>query len=262
MAERELLYAGSIATRTPWHLSSHRHDHHELVVLVEGEMRLRIDHEDETVAVPGDALLYRAGRRHEESSRAGQPFHTHFIGFTDLDLDDPRLPVRVADQAGRLRQLARWLYDEHGAAQRRPRNTMTGAACNAFLAALTAEFRRLTQDNTPPLVREIRSYVVRRLANPIFVDDLASHAGMSKYHFIRTYRKIAGCTPMAAVRTLRVETARDLILTTDLPLKQIAEHCGLGTPQHFSRIFRERFGRPPATFSAGAASGARPGPPH
>ncbi len=246
MGEPELLYAGTLATRTAWHLSEHHHHHHELVVLVEGKMRLRID--DVTIlATAGDALFYRAGRPHEESTLSGMPFHTYFIGFTASTMAENDLPVRVVDQAGRLRQLVRWLHEEHGS-QPEQQGSMSAAACKAFLAALVAEFHRLSRDDTPPLPREVRTYVNGRLASPIVVADLAAHVGMSKYHFIRTYRKLAGCTPMATVRHLRAEAARNLILTTDLPLKQIAEHCGLGNAQHFSRVFRETFGKPPGEF--------------
>jgi len=246
MRERKLLYTGTVATRALWHLAEHRHEHHELIVLVEGGLRLRIDGE-EIMAGEGDALFYRAGCPHEESSRPHSAFRTYFIGFHDPGMEAAGLPVRVADRAGRLRQLARWLHDEQGVGRTRPEMT-ADEACAAFLAALSAEFRRLTRDDTGPLLRELRAYISRRLAEPLDVADLAAHAGMSKFHFIRTYRKLAGCTPMAAVRKLRAAAARDLILTTDLPLKQVAEHCGLGNPQHFSRVFRECFGKPPGAF--------------
>jgi len=243
MPEPQLLYAGTIATRTAWHLSAHQHQHHELVVLIEGRMRLHIDGEL-VVAAAGDALFYAAGQRHAESSFAEMPFHTYFIGFADTAITAGELPVRVTDQAGRLRQLIRWLYDEHSSSAP-PAAAKSAGVCDAFHCALLAEFRRLSGDNTPPLLREVRSYLSTRLADTIVVDDLAAHVGMSKYHFIRTYRKLAGCTPMTAVRQLRAEAAHSLILTTDLPFKQIAAHCGLGNAQHFSRVFAACFGKPP-----------------
>jgi AraC-like DNA-binding protein/mannose-6-phosphate isomerase-like protein (cupin superfamily) len=245
MQNQKLLYAGTVATRTPWYMAGHCHDYHEMIVLVEGELNLIIDGE-KIMATAGDALFYPAGSRHAESSCPDAPFRTYFIGFTDPAMADAGLPVRVVDRAGRMRQLAHWIYDEQ--ASRQPdKMEKDAAADNAFLAALIAEFRRLTRDDTPPLVRDIRAYISRHLAGPITVDDLAAQAGMSKFHFIRTYRKCAGCTPMAAVRRLRAEAARNLALNTDLPLKQIAEHCGLSNPQHLSRIFREHFGAPPGT---------------
>lgn len=240
MVNPKLLYSGVVATGLPWRAPAHRHDHHELVVIAEGHIHLAIDGE-QLLAGPGEALFYRSGRVHDERSAAGEPLRTYFVGFVAQGLS-AGIPVRVADRAGRLRQLARWLYEERGG--ERPEIREAG---RIFLQALLAELARLATDTEAPLLREVRAYVSRHLAEPFGVAALAAHVGMSKYHFIRVYRAAAGCTPMAAVRVLRVEAARDLILTTDLPLKQVAEHCGLGNPQHFARVFRAQVGQAPGT---------------
>jgi len=61
---------------------------------------------------------------------------------------------------------------------------------------------------------------------------------LSKFHFIRRYRTLTGRTPMEDLRLIRIEAARDLLLTTNLPLKEIAPRCGLGDEYHLSRLFR------------------------
>jgi transcriptional regulator GlxA family with amidase domain len=68
---------------------------------------------------------------------------------------------------------------------------------------------------------------------------------MSKFHFSRRYRQLTGLTPMEDLRQLRLEAARDLLLTTDLPLKAIAPRTGLGDEYHLSRLFRRAFGIAP-----------------
>ncbi len=140
-------------------------------------MRLHIDGEEVTASA-GDALFYQAGRLHEESSRTDSPFRTYYVGFTDPAMSAGHLPVRVVDQAGRLLQLTRWLYDEHAISQTRG-DPLATEACNAFLSALAAEFQRLTGDDTPPLIRQIHAYISQHLGEPLALDDLAVHAGMS-----------------------------------------------------------------------------------
>jgi AraC family transcriptional regulator len=71
---------------------------------------------------------------------------------------------------------------------------------------------------------------------------LAHVAGLSKFHFIRAYTAQAGLTPMADVRAIRLDAARHLILTTDLPLKVIAPQVGLASEFHLSRLFTAHFG--------------------
>ena len=53
---------------------------------------------------------------------------------------------------------------------------------------------------------------------------------------------------MADVRAERLDWARDWLLTTTLPLKEIARRTGLGSAQAFSRVFSARHGQPPGAF--------------
>jgi len=53
---------------------------------------------------------------------------------------------------------------------------------------------------------------------------------------------------MAETRALRADYARDLLLTTDLPLKEITVKTELGDEYALSRVFRHCFGIPPGAF--------------
>ena len=44
---------------------------------------------------------------------------------------------------------------------------------------------------------------------------------------------------MSDLRLIRVDEACHLLLTTDLPLKSIAERSGFCDEYHFSRVFRQ-----------------------
>jgi transcriptional regulator GlxA family with amidase domain len=72
----------------------------------------------------------------------------------------------------------------------------------------------------------------------ITVDELARRAGLSRAHFIRRYKQAAQRTPMQDLRMIRVELARELLLTTDLPLKAIAARTGFCDEYHLSRTFK------------------------
>jgi transcriptional regulator GlxA family with amidase domain len=63
---------------------------------------------------------------------------------------------------------------------------------------------------------------------------------------------------MRDLQLLRVESAKQLILTTDLPLKAIAPLAGLGDEYRLSRVFRRHLGLPPGALRrrGGDRSGA------
>lgn len=250
MRKATFLYAGAIMTSAPWRLGPQTHDHHELIVILTGRLRLRLNGRD-ILAREGDVLLYRNGEAHEEESDPAEPFHSCFVGFTDSGLPEC-IPSIMVDSGGRLRQLARWLGEE-----REGERVDVEMARQGFFQALMGELMRLATDPEIPMIRQVRTYVRHHLHESIMVDDLAAHVGISKFHFIRLYRAATGCTPMADVRRMRLESARDLVLSTNLSFKIIADHCGLGTASHFSHVFNKHFGLCPGRFRVGVAERSR-----
>jgi len=59
---------------------------------------------------------------------------------------------------------------------------------------------------------------------------------------LREYERLCGLTPMADVRRIRLQQARNYILTSNDPLKVIATRVGLVSENHLSRLLKETFG--------------------
>ncbi|MGD9807825.1 MAG: helix-turn-helix domain-containing protein [Deferribacterales bacterium] len=78
------------------------------------------------------------------------------------------------------------------------------------------------------------------------LDELASNANMSKFHFIRSFREATGITPHAYLNILRIERARRMIFTTDTTIADIATECGFADQAHFTRAYKKIYGTPPS----------------
>jgi AraC-like DNA-binding protein len=230
IAIARLTHIGLVEAAPDWHLPDQVHPFHEILVITEGSLRVTIGGH-ETTGAAGDVLFYEAGRLHDERADPEHPPHLHFL---TLEWEDARgSPVCVHDTHGRLRQLAQWLHHEwrhHGPHAERARRT--------FFHSMLAEWVRLTANREHPLVESVREFVRSHIDQPLTLDRLARHAGMSKFHFIRLYKRLTTRTPMKDVRAIRIGFAQNLILTTDLPLKAIAPRAGLGDQYHLSRLFR------------------------
>lgn len=224
--------------QTKWRIPAHRHWFHEMIVIFSGCEGVRMSG-GEFKAGAGEILLFKPGQTHEEWVEEGrEALETVFIGFDVQSSAD--WPCRVHDSDGRVRVLASWLQalqDDSHAEGRRTRA--------AFFDALIAEYVRLGRRRESPILELVRDFVRRNISGPVSLEVLARHAGMSKYHFIRRYRRLAGRTPMEDVRRIRAERARDLILTTGLPLKAIAPMVGLSDEFALYRLFRRHFGMRP-----------------
>jgi transcriptional regulator GlxA family with amidase domain len=99
----------------------------------------------------------------------------------------------------------------------------------------------------------LHDWINQHLAGDLSLSVLADQAGMSERSFSRHYAEATGQTPARAVERLRVEAARRLLSETRLPVKRIAQRCGLGSEETMRRSFhrliditpqdyRDRFG--------------------
>lgn len=84
---------------------------------------------------------------------------------------------------------------------------------------------------------ELHEWINDHLAGDLSLAVLAEQAGMSERSFSRHYAEATGQTPARAIERLRVEAARRLLLESRLPIKRIAQRCGLGSEETMRRSF-------------------------
>ena len=232
--------AGHNTPTLPWHLRMHSHPNPEVIVVEDGVQTVLIQGRKH-VANAGSILFYPKGIPHEEWAESGQPFASHFFDFTWPDAPKD-IPVLLEDRQGRVRILVNWLYEE-----RSTPSLITPMITGTLLQAILAEILRLWLHPADALVDQIRTYASRHIQADITLDQLAKVSGMSKFHFVRKYKALTGVTPMADLRILRIQRARDLIMTTDRAIKTIAEGVGFTNVFHFSRLFKQCMGMPPGS---------------
>lgn len=80
---------------------------------------------------------------------------------------------------------------------------------------------------------------------PWSVEELARIATMSRASFARNFQQTLGKTPMQYLSDWRMTLARDLLLTEELSLAQIAERVGYSSQYAFATAFRRHHGEPP-----------------
>jgi AraC family transcriptional regulator len=100
----------------------------------------------------------------------------------------------------------------------------------------------------PWQMHRVRTFVEERLSESILIEDLSTLVSLSKTHFSRAFKQSFGDTPHVYILRRRVELARHLILTSDIPLAELAVVCGLTDQAHLSRLFRHFTGESPAAW--------------
>ncbi len=141
----------------------------------------------------------------------------------------------------------------HATAQQRhrPRNPVA-AAIPVALQELLLWTGLLEQPGLAPAgdrpdpVDHVMSLVQRELHLPLCVPDLARRVHMSQNYLARRFRQRTGTTIPRYILLSRIESARLLLTTTDLPVKEIAARVGMPDPQHFNKQFRHIAGCSPS----------------
>ncbi len=119
-------------------------------------------------------------------------------------------------------------------------------------------FRRYSDGvgrSTPPKgglgayrLRRVIDYIEANLSDDLTIATLAGVADRSLHHFSEAFRQSTGVQPHRYVLMRRIERAKVLLLSTDMPIIQIALEVGFSTHSHFGHAFRDATGVTPLRF--------------
>jgi transcriptional regulator GlxA family with amidase domain len=93
-----------------------------------------------------------------------------------------------------------------------------------------------------------RAWAAERLAEPLTLAAMARHAAMSVRTFTRRFRDETGESPGAWLTRQRVEHARMLLESTDLPMELVARRSGFGTAQSLRAHVQAALGVTPTAY--------------
>ncbi|HLL35948.1 MAG TPA: GlxA family transcriptional regulator [Streptomyces sp.] len=102
--------------------------------------------------------------------------------------------------------------------------------------------------STTRRVEDLRHHIMRHIAEPLTVADLAAHAHLSERQLTRVFKSELGMTPSAYIESVRVELARHRLESTDATLERIVSACGFGTTDTLVRAFRRRLDTTPTEY--------------
>jgi transcriptional regulator GlxA family with amidase domain len=88
----------------------------------------------------------------------------------------------------------------------------------------------------------------QKFDQPLSVEEIARHAGLSAYHFSRIFRRAIGRSPHAYLTARRVIAAKKLLAESDCSLGEVSVRCGYRQHSHFTGIFRRTVGMLPRQY--------------
>src|SRR5471032_3279548 len=97
-------------------------------------------------------------------------------------------------------------------------------------------------------VTRVQNHLLEHLEEAFSIERMASLANMSSRHFARLFAREVNITPMEFLQSARIDRARNLLETSDAPLKTVAYKSGFGSVRHMRFLFSEKLGLTPAQY--------------
>ena len=106
----------------------------------------------------------------------------------------------------------------------------------------------MQKDNTQSSMSKVLSYIREHVKDSLSLEDLSEIASMSKYHFLRSFKKELGVTPFQYITELRISLAKTMLTTTGMSITDIAYDLGYSNESSFIRAFTRVAGLSPIHF--------------
>ena len=250
-----------------YRMPMHWHRETELIRIRQGRLNLYID-DREVVAGAGDLMLIAEGVIHggdpencvydcvvfdaglllgaEACARSlrGLLSHSIFLKRQTIEADDE------------LRDAAQRLFERCEAGVAENALGITGALFELFgglvrrradaqLDTPSSRFGQKAEQLKPAL-----EYIETHYSQNITLESLARLTGMSPKYFCRFFKNIVHRSPIDYVNYYRVECASHFLISGDMTVAEIAQHCGYNDSSFFIKQFRKYKGTTPKRYRA------------
>jgi len=210
----------------------------------------------------GDLLVYNSGVVHDEFCEEENAVFSYCLGVTGLHLPGLRENALIADDApplfhtGTEAEDLRLLCDMMYRALLEDR-TGCEVLCHHLMLALLDRVLQLTGDTPRPdraetepkaLGRQVQAYIDRHFSDPLTLQDIGKALHVSPYYLSHVFKETSGYSPTQYLLRRRIGEAQNLLISTDLPMAQIAEQVGFETQNYFNLQFSKHVGMPPGKY--------------
>jgi AraC family transcriptional regulator len=240
------------------HPFEEQHRCYAIAVVLAGTFQYR-SQTGQTLMTPGSLMLgspgqcFECGHEHAEGDRcvsfwyapdyferlvwdAGNGNRTH--------LGTPRIPpLRVL--APVVAQAAASVIDT-GDVSWNELGVEVAARAVSVAAGVSASYR--APANAEARVTRVVRRIDRSPDAPFTLDNMSRDAGVSPYHFLRTFERLTGVTPHQYILRARLRDAALGLASREDTILDIALQCGFGDVSNFNRAFRAEFGLTPRAY--------------
>lgn len=237
-----------------WNSYMHTHRYTEIFYIKNGKGHMQI--ENEIFPISANSLVIISPQvLHTEYSDPTDPLDYYVLGVDCLKLNmknkDEFLHLREPSSAPFICQCFENIHREM-------QDKKEGYAhiCQHYLAILILYFSRknnisyevANNSNSGHEFHKIKRFIDYNYQDKITLDSLAKNCSFSKFYLSHRFCELYGKSPIAYLNDVRLSAAKDLLLSTNLSIEEIASSIGFSSACYLSQSFRKKYNMSPNHF--------------
>lgn len=236
---------------------SHSHLRHEIAVIHQGACQLTLAEQTRWLTACS-AFFVPKGVRHSFVADPVEGFECHLVQFDDLAQN---LLAEMGNiSPGYVFHLSK--VELHSFTQlfyQIQREVITNSPymswqCQTLIEQIVIMFlrscRKSQKNNLKPeqqqAIEQALTYLHEHATDELTISAVAEHIGLSPVYFRRLFHRYVGTNPKHYLLNLRLQTAQFMLLQENRSITEIAMLSGFGSPQQFSKCFRQIVGVTPS----------------
>ena len=251
----------------PWRYENHVHSAVEIVMTLEGTVDYVVEQRNYTVR-KNEILIVPPEKVHslnmgENSSRLLYLFEPDSLmslrdfqgipGLMDRIFhvrDGSETHTRISEMLLKIQQLEKdkeicWNAEAYSYIVR-----IYAMLIQHYIPGAVNRRKEAPQGVDQEVISSAMGYINEHFQEDLSLDDVAAFAGFNRYYFSRSFKRQTGYFFKDYLCQKRLQTAMDLLIRTDLPMKDVAIKSGFGSVATFNRIFREKMDCTPTRYRA------------
>lgn len=240
----------------------HYHNWYEIFIVLSGECRFSVYDKFYNIR-KGEAMLFQPGVFHYYTSPLGCEYLIievtagYISRFFSADAANILLKcfnsvlIALSDdelsECVRLAQIA----DNETNSDMPDRLLAIGGILNIFTKADKKQHTEnlySKRKNTVEKLNYITNYIAENYKNITSITDLAKSCYISKSHMCGIFRRELGVSVSNYINNLKIDLARELLITTKMSVIDISVECGFNSTQYFHKTFKNQLGCSPTEY--------------
>ncbi|NVK25399.1 MAG: AraC family transcriptional regulator [Gammaproteobacteria bacterium] len=238
------------------HVKRTAHSNNLLILCIKGSGKVTTDHLDVNVGA-GQILLLPKGTAHEYLADDNKPWTIYWVHMDGhlfehyrqmLHISERQLTLDITDPTEIIAEFEQLLTSRLSIYQNN-KYMVSANILQKMMSLIVCQSQSNVPINAQQLsFKNIDAFLEQRLSQSISLEQMATAAGYSKYHFAKKFQQEMGISPVRYFLELKIKHACELMDRSLLSVKQVAGELGYEDPYYFSRLFKKVMGISPKQY--------------